>query len=438
MVGQDERYFMPEETSEHQSTWIQWPHNYLYGPYYRDDVSPTFVAMTNALQSSEKVNIIAYDETELAYIQNQLELANVPFENLAFLILKTDDVWSRDNGPIFVYDQNSTLHILDWGFNGWGNDTPYELCDVVPQSISSHTGIPLIDLNEIVLEGGAIEHDGHGTMMATRSSVVHESRNPDFTEEEIEEYLSRYLGFDKFIWLDGVYGADITDQHIDGFVKFANDSTIVTMSEEDLEYWLCPPQDIQLLYEASNVNDERYRLEFLPLTQNNVVSTYGNNLGFKGSYVNYYIANEVVVVPTYNDPNDDTAIEIIQRIHPDRSVVGVDVRNLYAYGGMIHCITQQQPVALATNVQRIDSEEISFSIHPNPFSEQSTITLPPRHKCTRMEIMNLHGQLLRLIHIENGENEIFIRSEGLTDGVYVINAYSGIQLMDSQNLVISR
>lgn len=344
--GQNIQYTMPEETALHEGTWIQWPHNFLYGPWYRVDVEPTFISMTNALQSGEKVHIIAYNNAELSHIIAALNNAGVPLTNIDFFVHPTDDVWSRDNGPMFVFDTSQNLTILDWGFNGWGFDTPYSNCDVIPQSVSTDIGIPRIDLNAMVLEGGAIEHDGNGTMMATRSSITHPSRNPALTESQIESYLTTYMGITHFIWLDGVYGQDITDMHIDGFVKFANDSTIVTMNVTDLAYWYVSTSDINTIYNATDAHGNAYNIVTVPLSQNDVVTTHGNNLGYKGSYCNYYIANNVVLVPTYNDPNDAVALSIIQGIYPNRSVIGIDVRNLYEYGGMIHCITQQQPAAM--------------------------------------------------------------------------------------------
>ena len=339
-------YTMPEEISQHEGTWLQWPHNNLYGPWYISEVEPTFVSMTNALQSGEMVHIVATDSTELDRITNVLNNANVPMANIDFYVYPTDDVWSRDNGPMFVYNQNDALTIIDWGFNGWGLDTPFSNCDVIPQSVGNAIGVPVVDLNSLVLEGGAIEHDGHGTMVATRSSITHSSRNPTLTEQQIEDSLTHYIGITNFIWLDGVYGLEITDMHIDGFVKFANDSTIVTMDSLDLISWDVPPGDIANIYSATNSMGGAYTFVYLPLTQNNVTTTYNDDLGYKGSYVNYYIGNDVVLVPTYNDPMDANAISILQGIYANRTVVGIDVRDLYAYGGMVHCVTQQQPIDL--------------------------------------------------------------------------------------------
>ena len=146
-----------------------------------------------------------------------------------------------------------------------------------------------------------------------------------------------------FIWLEGQVGLEITDQHIDGFARFGNSSTIVTMDEDDLLNFDVQPSDIDRLYAAKDKNGNNYTFLKVPLTRNNVVTTNGTNLGYKGSYINYYIANTKVLVPNYNDPNDEVANAIVQSLYPSRKVVGIDVRNLYANGGMIHCVTQQQP-----------------------------------------------------------------------------------------------
>ncbi len=165
-------YTMPEETAEHESTWLQWPHSYTYGTTYRNRLDQTWVDMTKSLIGSENVHIVAYDNTEKARITALLNAANVSMMNVDFFVHQNDDVWVRDNGPMFVYDNNGDLKMLDWGFNGWGNDTPFTLCNVIPSLLSVDLGIEKIDLNSVVLEGGAIENDGNGTIMATKSSVT--------------------------------------------------------------------------------------------------------------------------------------------------------------------------------------------------------------------------------------------------------------------------
>ena len=413
-------YYMPEETSEHEGTWIQWPHNHLYGPWYKDDVTSTFVAMTKALQTGEKVHIIAYDNSERIFIENKLTSAGVPLNNIDFFIYPTDDVWSRDNGPVFVFDQNDSLSILDWGFNGWGNDTPYSKCDVIPQKIATDLNIPRIDLSAMVLEGGAIEHDGNGTMIATRSSVTHTSRNPSLSESQIESYLSTYMGITNFIWLDGVYGQDITDMHIDGFVKFANDSTILTMNSTDLDYWLLTTSEINIIQNAKNKDGVPYNIVTVPLTQNKVKTTRGTTLDIKGSYANYYIGNEVVLVPTYNDPNDAVALAIIQDIYPNRTVVGVDVRNLYEYGGMIHCITQQQPKARNITGLKENMGFENIEVYPNPVIKTATIKFNENVSNGIINVFNTSGQKVLETQI-GAKKQIEIDFSSLPTGTYFIH-----------------
>ncbi len=432
-------YTMPEETEEHEGTWLQWPHNHLYGPYYRDDVEPTWIAMTNALQSREKVHIIAYDAAEQSHIISVLTSAAVPLGNVDFFVHETDDVWIRDNGPMFVYDQNDELIILDWGFNGWGGDTPYSLCDVIPQGVSMDLSLPRVDLGAMVLEGGAIEHDGNGTMMATRSSVTHSSRNPSLTETQIEEYITTNTGITKFIWLDGLYGSEITDMHIDGFVKFANDSTIVTMNNADLLYWEVTQSDIDLLYGATDINAVPYNFVYIPLTQNDVVTAYGTNLGYKGSYVNYYIANTVVLVPTYEDPNDAVAMAIIQGLYPGRAVVGIDVRNLYEYGGMVHCVTQQQPVDLASSgvTESAGSLMQLFQNCPNPFSQFTTIAFSVETSSpVDLSVYDAAGHLVyKKVVAENGS--VNLDAASFHNGIYFYTlAVNGITMGSRRMIVI--
>lgn len=338
-------YTMPDEAATHEGTWLQWPHQYEYGVAYRNSLDATWVAMTKALVQGEKVHIIAYNATEQARISALLTAASVSLTNVDFKIYQTNDVWVRDNGPIYVKDKNGNLVIEDWGFNGWGNKFGSAKCNTIPSKIATDQSKTVVDLNSIMTnEGGSIEIDGHGTLMATKSSILNNNRNAGMTQAQAEVLFTKYLGVTKFIWLTGVAGLEITDMHIDGFAKFANGNTLVTMAHADLLYWQVPQADINTLYAATNKNGTAYNITKIPLTQNNVSTTSGSNLGYKGSYINYYIANTVILVPNYNDPNDAIANAQIQTLYPGKTVVGIDVRNLYKNGGMVHCVTQQQPL----------------------------------------------------------------------------------------------
>jgi agmatine deiminase len=349
-----EKFVMPHENDEHEGTWLQWPHSFEYGTKFRDRLESTWIAMTKALYKQENVHIIAYNTNEVKRITNVLQKSGLSSplpKSIDFHISPTNDVWVRDNGPIFVKNITSTDSgkkspiILDWGFNGWGEKFNYDESNAVPESVGIANSIPTIDLNEVVLEGGAIELDGDGTMMATKSSTTASSRNALLSQEEIENYFRQYLGVQKFIWLNGKAGSDITDMHIDGLMKFVNSTTVVTTIKKDLKHHFVPDSDINILLNATNRHGIPYNYVYLPLTKKNVRTTYGfiRDVGYKGTYINYYVANGKVLMPSYNDENDLVAQNILQKLYPDRVVVKIDCRNLFKQGGMVHCVTQQQP-----------------------------------------------------------------------------------------------
>ncbi len=337
-------YTMPEESELHEGTWLQWPHEFQYGATFRDRLDASWVAMTRALVESENVHLVAYDQDEKDRITGLLNAAGVSLAKIDFKIWPTDDVWTRDNGPIFVRDKSNNLVIEDWGFNGWGEKADFNNCNSIPAKVGADQNRAVVDLNSTLInEGGSVEIDGNGTLMACKSSILNSNRNSGKSQAEVEAIFTKYLGVTNFVWLDGVPGLEITDMHIDGFARFGNHSTIVTMEKNDLLDWQVEQADIDALFAAKNKSGAAYSFVKLPLTSKNVVTEYGKDLGYKGSYVNYYIANTRVLVPNYNDPNDATANQMIQNLYPGRTVVGIDVRNLYENGGMIHCVTQQQP-----------------------------------------------------------------------------------------------
>lgn len=417
-------YTMPGGHLPHEGTWLSWPHNFTYPPYYQEDLEPMYISITEALITSEKVHIIAYNTAEHNHILNVLEDENIPLDSIDFHIIPTNDCWIRDNGPTFVFDSNNALHAIDFGFNGWGGDYEYDLDDVVPIDICGQATIPIVDLNELVLEGGAIEVDGNGSMLATKSSIINPDRNPNLTQEQIENYLTEYLGIENFIWLEGVAGLEVTDMHIDGFAMFAGENTIVTMDSLSLIYWDVPADDISTLYNAQNIAGENYDFVFLPLTQNNVVTSWGENLGYKGSYVNFNIANEVVLVPAYNDPMDDEAISILQELFPYKECIGIDCRNLYYGGGMVHCITQQQPrVQSITGLTNTNSTGVdAFEFFPNPCSEVMKIHLNlSRPADCELQIFNSPGVLIETVSLKNlgsGNHFLSLKTGQWNPGIY--------------------
>ena len=329
----------PAEETKHEGTWLMWPHQYTYGKKYANDIEYIWIEMTKALSTGEKVHIIAYDESLKNHIKDVLTAQNVDMNQVDFLIAKSDDSWVRDTGPIFVND-NGTLKIVDFGFDGWGKKTKYKNDDKIPQEVEKEKNIPIIDVSDFVLEGGSVELDGQGTALLTRSSVISKNRNAGMSEQQANDYLKKYLGVTNIIWLDGVVDEDITDAHIDGFARFYNDKTILTVSNDDFYelYENIKGSDYDILKNAKNAKGEQYNIVEIPLTKNNV-----SGVDYKGSYLNFYVANDVVLLPIYNDDNDRVAIEKIEKLYPNKKVVSINVVPLFKHGGMIHCVTQQQP-----------------------------------------------------------------------------------------------
>lgn len=334
------QYYFPAEESIHEGTWLTWPHHYTYGTEYRNEIEGIWLEMVEALHIDEKVHIVAYDEAEQHRITRLLEGENIDINRVDFVIAKTDDVWSRDTGPMFVMDKRGKTYVADFAFDGWGGKMPYYNDNKIPQAAAAARGYPILTISGFVLEGGSVELDGNGTAMLNKSSVVSTARNPGLNVQQAEEYLTRYLGATNFIWLEGIVGEDITDAHIDGTARFFNDTTILTMKEEDFFdlYEGVVESDYDKLLTAKNARGEPYKIIELPMTSKNV-----EGLDYKGSYLNYYVGNKVVLLPVYGDSNDDIAAAILSELYAGRDIVPVNVTALYQYGGMLHCITQQQP-----------------------------------------------------------------------------------------------
>jgi agmatine deiminase len=216
---------------------------------------------------------------------------------------------------------------------GWKADYWYD--DYIPTDAAYELYLEdTMELVSMVNEGGSIEVDGRGTLMAKKSSVLNRNRNPRMSQSEAEAIFSQYLGVSNFIWLDGTAGVEITDDHIDGTARFANGNVIVTHNQKD--FW--EPSEYDVLKEATDATGQRYQLVHLPLTQNKIIDEY------YGIYINYYVANDVVIVPKFNDPNDAVAKDVLEGLYPQKTMALIDFRELYEDGGLVHCVTMQEPV----------------------------------------------------------------------------------------------
>ena len=343
-------YYMPAEWGPHEGTWLQWPHDDTHkGSQMR--LEHIWLAMTEALHQHEIVHIVVPDERRGDHLQQQIAYYGFDQSRIDVHVFPTDDVWARDSGPIFLANDRGELAATDWNFNGWGERYPFEKDRKVPRGIAEILSIPIITA-PITLEGGGVEVNGEGTLLATRSSIVNPNRNPGRTQEEIEEALRQYLCIEHIIWLSGAVGVGDTDMHIDGAARFVDETTVLYSWTDDTSHPRYPyfTQHLDELKKAMTQSGEALTLVPLPVTEARVYSTRNistvppfKSVPSLGIYANYYVANDIVLVPVYGDVNDAEAKGIVAEHFPGRDIVGIHAELVAELGGMIHCVTQQQP-----------------------------------------------------------------------------------------------
>jgi agmatine deiminase len=343
-------FYVPAEWEAHEGTWLQWPHDDTYKGRQMN-LEHIWLMMTEALHEHEMVHIVVPDERRLEHVYQQIRYYSFDQSKIDLRVFPTNDVWARDSGPIFLVNDKGELAATDWNFNGWGERYPFDKDRKVPAGIADMLSVPVFTA-PITLEGGGIEVDGNGTLLATRSSIVNPNRNPGVSQEEIEEALKQYLCIKHFIWLSGGVGIGDTDMHIDGAARFVDDSTVLYSWTDDASHPRYPyfKQHLHELQRAMTQSGKPLTLVPVPVTEARIYATSGTStvapfksLPSLGLYANYYVANNVILVPVYGDVNDARAKAIIAEHFPGRQVVGILAHRMAELGGMIHCVTQQQP-----------------------------------------------------------------------------------------------
>jgi agmatine deiminase len=306
-------------------------------------VKKVWVQMVCAVSLEEEVRLLMNDERSQADATRRLREAGAAMERVSFYRIPTVDVWIRDYGPTFITkaEGEESLAFVDWIFNAWGQKYEcYAEDDRVAKEIALLLRAPVFEPG-MVLEGGSIDVNGCGTCVTTKQCLLNPNRNPDLDQGQIEQALKDHLGVEHLIWLgQGIVGDD-TDGHIDDIARFVNATTVVCALEEnpkDENYKLLR-QNYERL-QAAEDQDGR-KLTVVPLPMPGQVNYEGSRL--PASYANFYIANSLVLVPTYDDPNDGLALGILSDLFPDRKVLGIPCRPLVAGLGAIHCVTQQEP-----------------------------------------------------------------------------------------------
>ena len=355
---------MPAEWEQHESTWLQWPNNDVE-PGYEMKQERTWLEMVATLFEHEKVNIIINSSPQRDHVAYLLDYFGIGHHNVDLHIIPTNDLWARDNGPIFLMNEQGDLAISNWRFNGWGNRFEHDLDDQVPGLIGESLSIPIFN-PPMVLEGGAVEVNGEGTFMGTRSSIIDPYRNPGKSQTQIEAILSQYLGINHFIWLTGAgrgeceKWGDTTDSHIDIVARFTNGSTVLYNWTDDKSDPRCGmfAKHKEELKAATTESGQPLTLIALPVPKDGVHQVANDSVWREShftdaAYSNYLVANGVVLVPIFGNVNDDRAMGIIGEQFPDREIVGLDVVSLVEDGGAIHCVTQQQPAGRQGTIEKI-------------------------------------------------------------------------------------
>lgn len=336
---------MPAEWEPHEATWLSWPHpEGISFPGIYEAIPPVLAKMVDALADSEKVFINVRDQEEEQTVRGHLKKANARCEHVRFFHIPTNEPWCRDHGPIFLVNgkgKPGDLSVVSWDYNAWGwKYPPFDLDDDVPTRVAEELKLPIF-YPGMVLEGGSIDVNGSGALLTTKACLLNPNRNPTLTKKEIEQKLMEFLGVKKVLWLgDGIEGDD-TDGHIDDLTRFVGRSTVVTVTEEDETDFNYLPlkENHERLKTMENENGDPLEIHSLPMPRK--IMRDGQRL--PASYANFYIANQVVLLPTFSDANDKWAISVLETVFPTRKVVPIDCRELIWGLGAFHCLTQQQP-----------------------------------------------------------------------------------------------
>jgi agmatine deiminase len=332
-------YRMPAEWEPHEATWLAWPHNPEDWPGKFQAIPWLYAEIVRLLATHERVHLLVQDEKEERRATGILERAHANLDNVILHQWPTDRVWTRDSGPIFVRDGEGKVAITNWRFNAWAKYPDWHLDDQIParaaELLSVREWQPTIEVegeqSRVVLEGGSIDTNGQGLMLTTEECLLSDvqQRNPGVSREQLERVFGDFLGIDQVIWLGRGIAGDDTHGHVDDIARFVANHDLLA-------------ENLDRLKAARTANGKQFTVVELPLPRPVVF----RNQRLPASYANFYIANGMVLVPTFHDANDRIALGIIAELFPDREVIGIHAVDLVWGLGTLHCMTQQQPAEL--------------------------------------------------------------------------------------------
>lgn len=325
MTPKQSGFQMPAEWAPHEATWLAWPHNEDDWPGRFAPIPWVYGEIVRRLATVERVRILVQDEPAEQNARQVLTKVGANLDAVDFYHQPTDRVWTRDFAPSFVKHPSGEVAAVKWRFNAWAKYDNWQLDDAAGRQIPTLAHKKMWEPS-IVLEGGSIDVNGAGWVMTTEECLLSpiQARNPDLSREQVETALADYLGIDHVLWLRNGIDGDDTHGHIDDLARFVNPETIVICGGgENLDILKRSPF---LIVELPMPEPVIFDGQLLP-----------------ASYANFYLANEIALVPTFNDPNDRRALDILAEALPDRQVIGINCTDLVWGLGTLHCMTQQQP-----------------------------------------------------------------------------------------------
>lgn len=335
-------FHFPAEWEEHEATWLSWPHKEESWPDRIHLIYPAYAQFIAELSKSEIVRINVVDEEMMRFADAHIQKTDAYIDQIEYFIHPTNDAWCRDHGPAFLVNRATKEKVIvDWDFNAWGGKyPPFDLDDVIPTKVAEKFNLPVF-YPHIIMEGGAVDFNGAGAVLTSKSCLLNPNRNPHLNQEQIEEYLRNYYGVSQVLWVDDGIVGDDTDGHIDDTIRFVNEDTVLCVVEEDKEddNYAVLQNNLKQLYEMKLEDGRLLNVVQLPMPD----AVYCEGERLPASYANFYIANKSVIVPTYRCDKDAIALEIIQKCFPDRKVVGIDSTEIIWGLGSFHCLSQQEP-----------------------------------------------------------------------------------------------
>lgn len=338
---------MPAEWEKHAATWLAWPHEESDWPGKFEPIAWIYSEIIRHLTREEQVNILVENGEAEHQARQILQKGGADLAAVDFFHVRTDRSWTRDFCPTFLSAKTGGCGVLNWLFNGWAkydnSQADREVTSTLANLLSWKTWTPLHGEKRIVLEGGSIDVNGSGSLLTTEECLLSDvqARNPQMKRSDYELAFRDYLGVTNTLWLRRGIAGDDTHGHIDDLARFTDESSVVIASEQDPADDNFEPlrENLALLREMRDQAGNPLRVETVPMPK----PVWFDGQRLPASYVNFYIANGLVLVPTFNDPHDRTALNKLAELFPERKVVGIASTDLVLGLGTLHCMTQQQP-----------------------------------------------------------------------------------------------